>query len=54
VGTFTRADRAGANSFSFSGRLHNRRLARGSYRLQAIPRNSAGAGAAAIAAFKVR
>jgi hypothetical protein len=54
LGTFTHADAAGANSLHFSGRLHGRKLATGSYRLQAMTRDAAGAGPAATIGFKVK
>lgn len=45
LGSFTHRDVAGANSFHFTGRLRGRKLAPGSYRLQA---------GSAIAAFAIR
>lgn len=54
VGTFTHTDTAGADSFHFSGRIHGKKLARGPYRLQALPSNAAGRGAPVSAGFKVR
>jgi hypothetical protein len=53
VGSFTHADRAGANSFRFSGRLKGKRLAPGGYRLQVAARDAAGTGAAVAKAFKI-
>ncbi len=45
---------ARANSFRFSGRLSNRRLAPGRYRLKAVTRNAAGnAGSARTASFRI-
>jgi Tol biopolymer transport system component len=41
-GSFKRAGKAGANSFGFSGRLRNRRLAPGKYFLVATARDAAG------------
>jgi hypothetical protein len=38
VGRFTHADQAGLNSFHFSGRVNNRKLKTGRYRLRARPR----------------
>jgi hypothetical protein len=54
VGSFTHSDLAGANGFHFSGRVHGHALAPGSYRLQAIPRNAAGNGAAVQKGFRVK
>ena len=53
LASFVHADRAGANSVHFSGRLKGRKLARGSYVLQAVPRNAAGTGARASLSFKI-
>jgi hypothetical protein len=38
----------------FSGRLKNRRLPRGTYRLQAVPRDAEGTGAAVVRSFKIK
>ena len=54
VGHFKHDDRAGPNEFHFTGRVGGHRLQAGEYRLQAIPRNSAGTGAAVDAGFKVK
>jgi hypothetical protein len=54
IGSFTRADRVGANRFRFSGRLGGRSLAAGTYRLVAQPQSSAGTGKAVSAPFRVR
>jgi hypothetical protein len=56
IGTFSHTDRAGKNRFSWKARFgrHPHPLTVGSYRLQAIPRNSAGTGPAATARFQVR
>jgi hypothetical protein len=54
LGSFVHADTVGANSLRFSGRLKGRKLARGSYRLQAVPHNAAGNGAAVSKAFTIR
>ena len=54
LGSFTHADGAGANSVHFSGRLHGRRLPRGSYRLQAVARDAAGNGPAVFRGFKIK
>jgi len=40
-GSFTDRGAAGANTFNFSGRLGNRKLAAGRYRLQAIATDAA-------------
>jgi hypothetical protein len=54
VGSFTHTDIAGANSVPFSGRLNNRKLPAGTYRLTATPRNSIGeTGATVGAAFTI-
>jgi DNA-binding beta-propeller fold protein YncE len=54
VGSFTHVDAAGPNRFRFTGHLPGGTLRPGKYRLQAVPRNLAGAGPAAIKAFRVR
>jgi hypothetical protein len=54
LGSFTHTDKAGANSLHFSGRLHGRKLPRGSYRLQAVAHNAAGNGAAASKSFTIK
>lgn len=54
IGSFTHADRAGANSLHFSGRLKGRKLAKGAYKLRAVPRNAAGSGVAASRGFTIR
>ncbi len=54
AGTFTHTDVAGANSFHFSGRLKGRKLAKGSYRLQAVAENANGTSAPATATFKIK
>lgn len=53
VGHFTHDDGAGPNRFHLTGRVGGHKLQPGRYRLQAIPRNSAGTGAAVHAGFKV-
>jgi hypothetical protein len=50
LGTFTHADKPGANKLHFSGRLSGKRLAKGSYRLQAVPGN----GVAVSTGFKIK
>ncbi len=54
VGRFTHNGGAGSNEFHFTGRLGGHKLQAGKYRLQAIPRNPAGTGAAVDAGFKVK
>lgn len=54
VGEFTHSDAAGANSLRFSGRLHGRKLARGSYSLRAVPHDAAGNGKGATKAFTIK
>jgi len=54
AGSFTHADKAGKNGLHFSGRLKGRKLARGAYRLQAVPRDAAGNGAAVLKGFTIR
>jgi sugar lactone lactonase YvrE len=53
AGSFTRSGAAGANRFHFTGRLAGKKLAPGSYRLAATPRNGAGGGVGATAVFKI-
>jgi hypothetical protein len=54
VGSFTHADKATANSFHFSGRLKGKRLAPGTYRLQAIAHDAAGNSAAVDKSFTIK
>ena len=54
AGGFTHADRAGSNSFHFTGRVGGHELAPGRYLLVARAHNAAGAGRAATAAFAIR
>jgi hypothetical protein len=54
VGSFRHTDVAGANRFRFTGRVRHHKLAPGSYRLVAVPRNAAGPGATKRATFKVK
>jgi hypothetical protein len=42
IGGFRHADAPGANRLRFAGRLHGRRLHRGSYALRAVARNGGG------------
>jgi hypothetical protein len=53
VGSFTHADKAGADSLRFSGRINGHKLTAGSYELQAVAHDAAGNGAAAEKSFKV-
>jgi len=53
AGTFTHADKAGANSFHFTGRVRRRKLAPGSYRLQAVPRANGKNGKAVTVSFRI-
>ena len=53
-GTLTHRDRAGANTFAFSGKWNGRALKPGQYRLSAVARDSAGrASAIKTKAFRV-
>jgi hypothetical protein len=52
-GSFTRPDVAGANAFRLTGRLRNRRMSAGQYRLSASPTISIGTGNAAVVPFTV-
>ncbi len=54
IGSFTHADRAGGNHFHFTGRVHGRALARGSYLLRALARNANGRAKPLTARFRVR
>jgi hypothetical protein len=53
IGGFTHTDTVGANKLHFSGRLGAKKLAKGSYKLQAVPRDLAGSGATVSAGFKI-
>jgi hypothetical protein len=53
VGSFSRAGRAGRNSFLFDGRLGGRKLAVGSYMLDATPQANRLTGKTASAAFTI-
>lgn len=53
VGSFTHKDKAGANSFRFTGRLRGRKLKPGSYRLRVVPRFAGRAGKAVVAGFRI-
>jgi len=55
LGSFKHADRAGANSFWFTGRVHGRKLRAGSYVLEARASYAGGGSSAAVKAkFRVR
>jgi hypothetical protein len=54
LGSFTHTDTAGANKLHFSGRLKGKKLAKGSYKLQAVPHNAAGNGVAVSKEFKIK
>jgi hypothetical protein len=54
VGSFTHADKAGANSVHFSGRLNGKKLPVGSYELQLVARDAAGNGPAVEKGFKIK
>jgi hypothetical protein len=47
-------DVAGANSVRFSGRLKGKALAKGAYKLQAVPRTAAGGGATVSKSFTIK
>ena len=53
-GSFSRTARAGANSFTFTGRVGGRRLARGTYRLMATPSADGLAGNTRSRTFRIR
>jgi Right handed beta helix region len=53
VASFTHADMAGANSLRFSGRIRGRKLAAGTYVLQAVAHDAAGNGPTVSKAFKI-
>ena len=54
VGTFTRTDVAGFNTFVFTGRVGGRRLPAGSYRLRAVSRANGRTSAAVTVSFRIR
>ncbi|HTC60274.1 MAG TPA: hypothetical protein VK691_09170 [Solirubrobacteraceae bacterium] len=54
IGSFTHVDIAGANTLHFSGRIKGKTLAKGSYRLQAVPHDAAGNGAVVSKEFKIK
>ncbi len=53
VGKFTHRDRAGANSFHFTGRVRGHKLSPGSYRLRAVPRFARRNGRTITASFRI-
>ena len=53
-GSFTHQTAAGQNSVRFTGRLRGRKLKVGAYRLNAVARNSFGAGKVERAAFRIK
>jgi len=53
-GAFNVGGTAGANKFKFTGRIGDRRLRKGAYRLVATPTTGAKTGAAARARFRIR
>jgi hypothetical protein len=53
LGSFTRAGRAGLNSFHFSGRVRGRKLAPGRYTLVATPSANGAAGPAIRTPFRI-
>jgi hypothetical protein len=53
LGRFVRGDRVGRNHFAFSGWIRSRRLAPGSYRLEAVPRFHGLAGLRAVVSFQI-
>ena len=54
LGSFTHSDHAGAISLRFSGRLKGKRLAPGSYRLEAVASDAAGSSAAVDKGFTIK
>jgi hypothetical protein len=54
IGSFAHVDVVGANTLHFSGRIKGKALAKGSYRLQAVPHDAAGNGAAVSKEFKIK
>jgi len=52
--SFTHTDRAGLNSFHFSGRIAGRKLAAAVYELEAVAHDAAGNGKAVMRAFTIR
>jgi hypothetical protein len=54
LGSFSHNDQMGTNSLHFSGRLKGRKLPKGAYKLQAVPHNAAGNGAAVSRSFTIK
>jgi hypothetical protein len=54
IGSFSHVDVTGADSLQFSGRIKGKKLAAGSYRLQAVAHDAAGNGAAVIRGFTIK
>ena len=52
-GSFTRAGKAGANAFRFTGRMRKRRLAPGRYVLRAKPTAAGVTGKSVKVAFRI-
>jgi hypothetical protein len=53
IGSFRHIDKAGSNSFHFTGRIRGKKLQPGAYRLKAIPRFAGRSGAAHVTGFQV-
>jgi hypothetical protein len=53
VGSFTHTDVAGFNTFTFTGRVHGRKLAKGSYRLRAVARGDGRTSVEAVVGFRI-
>jgi hypothetical protein len=53
TGSFSHVDKAGANSFHFTGRIGRHKLAVGKYRLVAQARNAAGLGKKLTKRFRI-
>jgi len=53
-GSFAHVDITGANSLRFSGRLGGKALAKGVYKLQAVPRNAADSGLTVSKSFTIK
>ena len=53
LGTFTHQDVAGFNTFVFTGRVRHHKLARGSYRLQAISRSNGNKSSPVTLSFRI-
>ena len=53
AGSFSHTDKAGRNTFHFTGRVRGQKLKPGAYRLQAIPRFAGRNGTTRTTGFKV-